>query len=319
MLPDLDRFAGVLLGGALGDALGRPAEGSHRTTVEPQLPLRFAGRHPGGITDDTEQTILVAESLLARGGVDAEDIAARLVAWLPHGTGKGSATKCAVRRLAEGVPWYLAGEDSAGNGAAMRAAPIGLWRHADPWRLRRDATVLALPTHRSPTAVAAAVAYASAIGHLVQADPASFAQGGLVEAMTRSIACMEPVPLRERRDPTSFTTLRDRLAEVPDLLPLSADEALLRRLWSGAFVVESLPAALYCFLRSPHDFDLAVATAIAAGHDTDTVASFVGGMFGALHGRQALPQELVAGLAERERLEYLAEALFAARRAQAAR
>jgi hypothetical protein len=80
--------------------------------------LRYGGHHPGSITDDTEQTILVAESLLDVGYLDPEDIARRLVLWLPHGTGKGTATVHAVERLGQGVPWYLAGEDSAGNGAA---------------------------------------------------------------------------------------------------------------------------------------------------------------------------------------------------------
>ncbi len=312
-LPNVDRFVGALLGGAMGDALGRPYEGSHRRSLDPPTALRYGGHLPGSITDDTEQTILVAESLLDVGYLDPEDIARRLVLWLPRGTGKGTATVHAVLRLGEKVPWYLAGEDSAGNGAAMRAGPVGLWWHRDAGRLRRDATLLSLPTHRHPTGVAGAVALATAIAYLVLSDARQFAPLSLAEAMARAISGLEPEELAERRDSSSRTTLAGRLLEVPALLGLADDEVLLHRLWSGAFVIESLPAALYCFLRHPRDFEQGVALAIAAGHDTDTVASFVGAMFGALHGAAALPEHLVAGLAVRERMVELGHRLFEAR------
>ncbi len=312
-LPDVDRFVGALLGGAVGDALGRPYEGSHRRSLDPPVPLRYGGHHPGSITDDTEQTILAAESLLDVGYLDPEDIARRLALWLPHGTGKGTATVHAVERLGQGVPWYLAGEDSAGNGAAMRAAPVGLRWLGDSRHLRRDATLLSLPTHRHPTGVAGAVAFATAVAYLVQSDARQLDALSLAEAMARAVSGLEPEALAERRDPSSRTTLAGRLLEVPALLDLGDDGVLLHRLWSGAFVIESLPAALYCFLRHSQDFEQGVGLAIAAGHDTDTVASFVGAMFGALHGASALPAHLVAGLEVREQIEELGHRLFVTR------
>ena len=299
-LPTVERFTGALLGGAIGDALGRPHEGRHRFSVRLELPLAYGGHHLGSITDDTDQTMIVGESLLAVGWLDPEDIARRLVAWLPHGTGKGTATVHAVVRLQEGVPWYAAGEDSAGNGAAMRAAPIGLWWYDEPTRLKSDAVLLSLPTHRHPTGVAGAVALASAVAHLVMTEPDEFTTASFVEVMADALEGLEPERVRERRDEQSFTTLRERILEMPELLRLDPDEALLHRIWTGAFVLESLPAALYCFLASPNDFRATLALAITAGHDTDTVGAFAGTMYGALYGVGALPDDLLEGLAVRD-------------------
>lgn len=218
--------------------------------------------------------------------------------------------------LQERVPWYAAGEDSAGNGAAMRAVPIGLWWYDEPSRLKSDAVLLSLQTHRHPTGVAGAVAFASAIAHLVRTVPREFTAASLVEVMADALEGIEKERVRERRDDESFTILRERILEMPDLLQLDPEEALLHRIWSGAFVLASLPAALYCFLANPHDFPEAMALAIAAGHDTGTVGAFVGTLYGALHGVGALPDDLLEGLVVRAKVEELGQGLFAGRGAR---
>ena len=63
-----DRFAGLLLGTAVGDALGLPAEGISRGRIQRmwggQWRHRFIfGR--GMVSDDTEHTLFVAQALLA--------------------------------------------------------------------------------------------------------------------------------------------------------------------------------------------------------------------------------------------------------------
>ena len=142
--------------------------GAHRasTTYQP-----WRGWQDGPIgtwTDDTQLTIEVAETVLESGGyVDPERLSERLRAWLPHGRGKGIATTSAVLAMDAGVPWWEAGPsvDSAGNGAAMRAAPVGLaWSMApDAGPLAREAVLSALPTHAHPVGVAGAVAIAAGV------------------------------------------------------------------------------------------------------------------------------------------------------------
>lgn len=238
-----DRFRGCLLWGAVGDALGRPVEGWDPARIAERfgegglrdyIPWRGWREGPTGtITDDTQLTIEVARSLLATGGrFQPADFVSRLIRWLPIGRGKGKATVSAVLALEEGTPWWRIGQvvDSAGNGAAMRAAPIGLARALEPSRasLIHDATRSALPTHTHPVGVAGAVAIAAGVAWCIQRAPeslASFDTLGFVQAVTDAIAGLEPEPTEERRPGGKAVYLRERIAELPRLL----DEPDLRK------------------------------------------------------------------------------------------
>jgi ADP-ribosylglycohydrolase len=146
------KYRGALIGGAIGDALGRPWEGMGPRAS--QEALRSLGRYrkwpgwkpgpTGTVTDDTQMTIGVADSICALGRLDPEDLVRRFVEWLPVGRGKGAATVEAVTALHAGTAWFRAGARSAGNGAAMRVAPIGLRSAADANAIRRDAAISAL-------------------------------------------------------------------------------------------------------------------------------------------------------------------------------
>ena len=89
-----DRARGALYGLAIGDALGMPTQMLSRDEVAAQFGLLDGFRHApsdhriaaglpaGSITNDTEQALLVADTLLAGSGhVDSEDLARRLLAW----------------------------------------------------------------------------------------------------------------------------------------------------------------------------------------------------------------------------------------------
>ena len=310
------RFRAALLGGVMGDALGRPAEGSRTSHFGPPWLITdyqrwpgYRGGRVGAITDDTQLTIVVAGCLLANGWLDPEDLARRLVAWLPVGRGKGEATTKAVQRLTAGIPWYLAGEDSAGNGAAMRAAPIGLLRHANAGQLRGEAVLSALPTHRNPMGVAGAVAMAAATAWLLGCHPGKWTPSALVAAIQAAIVGLETEPQPERRPPGRLTTLHGRLGELPALLE-QPPEKVLPYLYNGAYVLESLPAALYCFMRSPDDMEQSLLLAANAGYDADSVAAMAGTLGGALGGEAALPERLLPELEYREELLALADDLW---------
>lgn len=316
-IPERGRFIGALLGGAMGDALGRPCEGMHPQRIHERYG-RLTGYHKwsgwtdgpiGTITDDTLMTMCVAECLTANGFLDPEDLARRFVAWLPIGRGKGKSTTAAVTRLREGVPWYLSGEDSAGNGAAMRSAPVGLVYWNNAFQRRTAATLTALPTHRQPMAVAGAVAMAAATAWLLTRRPGVWSSDEFIAAVQAAIVGLEPGPLPERRNPSSFTTLYDRLGEIPTLLVREPDDAFAQ-LYNGAYVLESVPAALYCFLRSPDDVEKTLLLAVHAGHDADTVAAMAGTLGGALGGVEVLPPRLLPELEYRDELIALANRLY---------
>lgn len=308
------RFRGALLGGAIGDALCRLADGSRQPHFGSPWPVTgypawrgYQGEPKGRITDHTGLTICLAESLIANGYLDNEDFAQRLVAWLPDAQRAGGIPRAAASRLALGAPWYLAGEDSAGSEAAVRAAPIGLLRWQQPEMLRHEAILSALPTHRQATAVAATVAMAAAVGWLVSARPGDWSPPEFVWAVQRSIDGLE----RETHPPSSdaVPTLHSRLAEIPESLRQPPDR-VFARLHNGTPVLEDLPAALYCFLHTPDDPEQVLLLATNAWYGSDTVAAMAGTLAGAANGDSSLPACLLAELEYRQELTALADRLF---------
>ena len=155
-----DRAEGVLMGLACGDALGRPVEfrspraiESEHGTLTEMVGYGTHGKPAGTITDDTEQALCIARSLVERGEFTPNDIAERFVAWYNGGPFDIEImTADALGRIDGGESWESAGqnvweakaEDSnAGNGSVMRCAPLAL-AFADDWdtlqRVSRDSS-----------------------------------------------------------------------------------------------------------------------------------------------------------------------------------
>jgi ADP-ribosylglycohydrolase len=300
----------------MGDALGRPTEGRSPDTIRAH-DGRLADDHQGygrrsglmGTTaDDAHVTMCVAECLVANGFLDPEDLARRFVARLPDGRGNGRVTTVAGAGLRDGEPWYRVAT-SSGNGTARRAAPIGLARWNDPARLRAEAILSTLPTPCEPMGVAGAVAMAAATAFVVARQPDAWTVEELITAIQRAIAGLEPGRLSKRCGPPILSVLHDRIGAIPCLLSRSPAE-VFAQLSNGAHVPESVPAALYCFLRSPDDVEEMLLLAANAGYNTGSVAAMAGTLAGAVGGIEALPARLLHQLEYRERLTELAGALY---------
>lgn len=292
-----DAARGALIGGAVGDALGRPAEGCDPVLVAARFGVLrdyrpwggWVGGPVGTITDDTQMTMCVAEWLAEAGDEpDPAALAERFQRWLPVGRGVGSTCRRAVERLDAGLPWHQAGVASAGNGAAMRVAPVGLACHDDLDRLRRVAALSAVVTHADPTAVASAIAQAFLVAWLARRDPHTLRVDDVLDALGAVLTDVEHPPVAERKPGGGRVRLRERLLEVGDWLDAPAGDAF-EHFYNGAFVLESLPAALWCFLRSPDDAEEVIIAAANGGHDADTVAAMAGALVGAYLGESALP------------------------------
>src|SRR5260370_704666 len=119
-----DRVLGCLLGGAIGDALGGPYEGQPGPVpLDPEAPWR--------LSDDTPLTLATCEAGCASGAVSPASIANRFAHWFRQGrvTGVGASTLKALRDLAAGAHWALAGrKGERGRGERGRHArrPAGL-------------------------------------------------------------------------------------------------------------------------------------------------------------------------------------------------
>ena len=319
-----DQFAGCLIGQCLGDALGSPVEGQPSehcrqyarralgTLADPSRELPDFG---GQYTDDSQLARELLSSYAEAGRFDAGDYAARIAAMFRDGriVGAGRATSEAARRLIQGVAWEAAGTPapSAGNGSAMRAAPIGLMFWDEPEKMLEAAYDQGRITHLDPRCSAGAVAGAVALALRARSDLDRWHT-----QLSRWV---------ERHDPA----LAEGLAVMPALASGSPEEALpvIRGFgqeadydngWSGIspFVTGSVLWSLYCFFRHPDDYAATIRTAIAVGGDVDTTAAMAGAISGAYLGLAALPLRLAARLTDQG--EWGFEALLAlAQRAHA--
>lgn len=129
-------------------------------------------------------TLCLAASVVEIGHLDPEDLARRFDAWLYVGRGVGRATREAIMRYRAGLSRDQAGVPSSGNGAAMRAAPLGLLHPADRDALRRDARLASMITHNDSLAIASAAAVGAGVGYLTKCPAgAATREGFLVDVL----------------------------------------------------------------------------------------------------------------------------------------
>lgn len=294
-----DRYAGAMLGLALGDALGAFHEGG----ILGGLLWIAAGGTAGGAlrwTDDTEMAMGLAESLLARGGVDPDDLAGRWARNMGSMRGYGPGASKLLALIRRGADWREANravfpEGSFGNGAAMRAVPLGLFYRSRPAELGQAAALAARVTHAHPLGVEGGVLIARAAALALDESLSP-------RALLESLESRAHSPEYGRR----LRWAREALDRDPALGEVR--ESLGR----SVLAHESAVTAVYAFCRLPTDFSALTDFVIKLGGDTDTIGAMAGGLFGARNGIAALPPEPLGRLEERARLEGLGRALFKA-------
>lgn len=283
-----EAIVGVILGTAVGDSIGLPFEGLSPGRVAARLGGRPLGHSlllgRGMVSDDTEHTCLVAWALARSDGdpqVFARALARGLRGWLltlPPGV--GLATLRGIVRLCVGMSPERSGVRSAGNGPAMRVALLGVWAR-DLQHLRELVRASTRITHTDPRAEQGAWLVAR--------------WARLAAARAESSALLGCA--REVEDPALRRGVEQAhalaLARAP--LDVMAREMGFTDGVSG-FVVHSVPAAYYCWLRDRGDPRAAIEAAVRLGGDTDTVAAIVGALAGAEHGEAGLPREWIDGI-----------------------
>lgn len=300
--PDIPRYfagghavAGCLLGTAVGDALGLPAEGLSRRRQRAMFGALDGYRllfGRGMYSDDTEHALLVTRALRSSGADPARferSLAHGLKGWallLPAGAGR--ATLSAAWRLLLGVPASRSGVPSAGNGPAMRAPLLGVVTGHDPARLRDFVCASTRLTHTDPRTEHGALAVAVAAHRFANGKTDA---DGFVSAMTAMLTegdAGEMLGLLERmRESVAAGDTTERFADL-----LGCSEGV------SGYILHTAPIALHAAFRHPADYHNAVLSAVACGGDTDTVAAITGGIVGAHVGPASIPEEWKAGLWE---------------------
>ncbi len=276
-----DSILGALLGAAVGDALGLPAEGMRAASIarrfEPLDRYRLLGRR-GFVSDDTEQSMLIARALA--GEPDDDVVVARfrraMAGWfwrLPFGIGLSTLRAC----LKLSVGLRRSGVRSAGNGAAMRAPVLGAALARSPERRLALGRRLAEVTHTHPAGVHGAL-FCAELAAVCAAASGGESLEDLVYHATEVVEDDE---------------IRRSIQTAMSLSAAPAEEAA-GKLGTTGWVVHSVGVCVWAFLA--HEGMEAVRGVIRVGGDTDTHGAIVGAWVGALHGPSVFPAELVDNL-----------------------
>ena len=308
-MPVKDRFLGCALGLAIGDALGMPFEGWSPASIKrtwikkdflPSHSTITMGLCPGQSTDDTLMALCHVHSLIEKGRVEPEDISQKFIEWYDSGNlrGIGATTAYAIRRLKKGYNWQesgATGEYAAGNGGAMRIAPVGLFYHNDLPALKEAVRKAVIITHNNPEAVAGALAVAYLVAKSVR------------EKLHPDTA------IREVSDFIGPCKVRENLQRAGELLDSGATpEEALKPLGTSGYVVETVASAVFCFLYSPDDFYKTVVNAVEGGVDSDTTAAVAGAISGSYNGMKGIPEDWLKGVEDSAGLQDLAGRLYTA-------
>jgi len=269
-----DSLAGLSVGDALGAQFFVPG-----ITAENLPPA------PWPWTDDTEQACCLVATL-AEGDFDRDAFADLLSRHYDPYRGYGPGAVVLLREIREGLPWPIAaasafdGQGSSGNGAAMRAAPLGAW-HAD--------------------SIAHAAAQGKRAAEVTHAHPEGIA-GGVAVAVAASMAAAARLD-GHRPEPDQLLAavaqhvqpghVQDGLRSA---IKIKSRELAAYELGCGARAMaqDTVPFALWVAARYLDDFPSAVAACVDAGGDVDTTCAIVGGVVAAYTGTGGIPPRWLA-------------------------
>lgn len=296
-IEQISRWRGLLIGTAIGDALGLPAEGLSRRRVQRLYQGNWRHRlvfGRGMISDDTEHTAFVAQSLLRY--PDSPERFARRLGWYLRGwllslpAGIGFATLRAILKLWLGFPPNHSGVYSAGNGPAMRVAAIGAFFAHHPQRRAAYVAVSTRITHTDPKALTGATAIAELAAWIVR------------DRLTGrpSLATFIALLRRCGPDDAEWQTLVDAIEQAARENRTVAELAEKMGLAQGVtgYIYHTVPIAVYAWFQHDGDYRPTLTAVLNCGGDTDTVGAIAGALAGATVGESGIPEEWKAGVTD---------------------
>lgn len=264
-----NKLKGCLAGGVIGDAIGGRFEGSNNKTL-------LNHDYEWMVSDDTQLTVATGQAIHSR-TVSAGAIAANFLSWFnAHRlSGIGSSTLGALQALQVGAHWALAGrsgEYAAGNGAAMRIAPLAFKHNITREQIYDVCSI----THKNDEAYSGALAVYTALQYAISGSWNG--ETDLIDLVSNELP---------------DTLVKDRLVELSALSQMSIVEIGQKYKVTG-YVVDSIPIALFAAQKiKQQSFYEIFNELIQSGGDTDTTCSIAGQIMGSLMGYTALPQDLV--------------------------
>jgi ADP-ribosylglycohydrolase len=315
-----DRVCGSFYGVALGDAMGMPSElwprqrvRSHFGEITGFLPgpdghFVVDGYVAGQVTDDTQQTLMLAGAIMAENGqVVAETVAKHIVAWADRvgaseGNFLGPSSARAIEALRNGASPWETGKTGETNGASMRIAPVGILTPSDQLTLLVDRVEAAsVASHHTDVAISGASLIAGAISAAIDSPLDDPEEERIETVLAAGYAAAAIGFERGERVVAGSVIAKAQLAASLARLHTS-DEAFLQELYDvvGASVAttDSVPCAIGLFVRAKGNPVRSAFLAANLGGDTDTIGAITGGLCGAFSGLSVFPVEYIEKLNE---------------------
>jgi ADP-ribosyl-[dinitrogen reductase] hydrolase len=278
-----DRYRGLLLGLAAGDACGQPAAYRRPGTFTPIGDLIGGGPFDmprGAWTDETAMALCLAESLLASDGPDVDDQLSRYLRWQGEGhwssTGTCIGISATTARALAKARWSgnaLAGSHDPATGEKeplARIGPVVAMLLADPEEAIEAAVEATRVTHQAPVTLDAVRYFAALLVGALQG-------ASRVELTGPQFSPCEGYWDRHRLRPAVEAVARGSWAEKAP-----------PRIFGGGQAIDGLEAALWAFSRGS-SFRDAVLAAVNLGGDADTNGAIVGQLAGAHFGAAGIP------------------------------
>lgn len=285
MIPSA-RAAESVTGLSVGDALGQCFFGLSGAEQERVLAGDLLPEGPWYYTDDTEMSLAVQAVLQRFGSIDQDALASEFAHRYRFDRGYGPAMHRALMRVRDGEPWRVVsyslfdGQGSYGNGAAMRAAPIGAFFSESDQRVVENAARSAEVTHAHPEGVSGAVAVAVAASMACR-----FRAEGLLPSHSEFVGRILPlVPAGD---------LRERLARAREMSVVQSIDFPVSVLGAGAELSarDTVPFAIWCCAQQLGDYEGAIRLGLRGGVDRDTICAIIGGIVACYVGAAAIPAE----------------------------
>ncbi len=305
----------ALIGLAVADALGVPVEFRSRAELraDPVIGMRAYGTYnqPAGTwSDDSSMAFCIAESIAK--GYDLLDVAQNFVRWkydnywCPHGElfDIGNQTSSAISQLRDMIVAGRGGELGRlhsddpmdnGNGSLMRCIPLLFLVKGEAideqFQVIKEVSAL---THGHIRSAIACLFYLSIAEQIL---------AGQEKKAAYLTACKQMQTWMQDQE------IADEEQQV--FAKVLSGEIHLEQegnVQSGGYVMDSLEASLWCFLKYG-DYASAVLAAVNLGTDTDTTAAITGGLAGLYYGLDLIPEKWVNSIARLEDINELADRL----------
>ena len=305
----IEKCKAVMIGHAVGDALGVPVEFCNREMLDenPVTDMMDFGTYPmpkGSWSDDTSMSIAALDAI-GEYELNFDRVMQNFGKWYYHSdftpTGKifdvGNTCSEAIENYFKlKLPLNqcgLMGDYSNGNGSLMRIHPFVLYTANMPYPVEKRIEIIhtaSALTHAHKRSQIGCGIYAFILWELLENPVKESIYRGLSKAK-------------------AYYKGEEQLRHYARLFNVGFKGISRDLIRSGGYIVESLEAAVWCLLTT-NSYKEAVLRAVNLGYDTDTVGAICGGLAGALYGYTSIPQEWLETLLRRDYIEELCDKAF---------